>query len=472
MLASSSRNRRQLTRRCVIRVGIVAAASSSGLSRWPRTRAASAQATPIGTPLAGSDSPVGRQFAWVLDRLNNGGAGMTDQVVAERFHEAFLDAVPARQLIGVFGQLAAIGPFTSGEYSESPDGLEARAILSAASGERLELTMRVEPDPPHSIVGLLFQPAAAGTPEALASWDELDRQWSALAPAAGFLAAEVVDGDCVPVHALNPELRLAIGSAFKLYILGELADQVRAGAVEWDDRLAIRDDWKASFSGPMNQLEAGEERTLREFAEQMISVSDNTATDHLLFHLGQENVEAIQAVMGHGEPELNQPMLSTQEMFQLKLAAPDELRDAYLAGSVAERRRLLDGEVGDLNLSFWAASGWTEPILIDQIEWFASAEDLCRAMATLDAWAAEPGLEPITEILGINPGTLFDLAVWEYIDFKGGSELGVLNLTWLLRRVDGRTFVLTGSLNNTEGPIDEDAAVAMLQAAAQRLASA
>lgn len=453
----------------MIALGIVAAGPSA-IGALAQPVSASAQATPVGTPVAGSDSPVGRQFAWVLDRLNKGGTGMTEPEVSERFHEEFLDAVPVRQLIGVFEQLAAIGPFRSGEYSKSPDGLEARAILSAASGDRLELTIRVEPNPPHTIVGLLFQPAAAGTPAALASWDELDRRWSALAPAANLLAAAVVDGDCVPVHALNPELRLAIGSAFKLYILGELANQVRAGRVGWEDRLAIRDDWKASFSGQMNQLEAGEERTLRELAEQMISVSDNTATDHLLFHLGRENVEAVQAEMGHGEPAINQPMLSTQEMFQLKLAASDELRDTYVAGDAAERRRLLDGEIGDLNISVWAASGWTEPILIDQIEWFASAEDLCRAMATLDAWAAEPGLEPISAILSINPGTRFDLAVWEYIGFKGGSELGVLNLTWLLRRVDGRTFVLTGSLNNTKGAVDEDAAVAVLQAAAQLLA--
>lgn len=362
MYAPSVRSERRLSRRGVIALGIFAAGPSV-IGVLARPISASAQVTPVATPVVGSDSPVGRQFAWVLDR-----------------------------------------------------------------------------------------------------------QWSALAPAANFLTAEVVEGECVPIHVVNPQLRLAIGSTFKLYILGELANQVRAGDVAWDDSLAIRDEWIASFSGPMNQLEVGEERTLREFAEQMISISDNTATDHLLFHLGRENVEAIQAEMGHGEPELNQPMLSTQEMFQLKLVAPDELQDAYLAGSVTERRRLLDADVGDLNISFWGASGWTEPILIDQIEWFASAEDLCRVMATLDAWSAEPELEPISAILGINPGTRFDLSVWEYIGFKGGSELGVLNLTWLLRRVDGRTFVLTGSLNNTEGPIDEDAAVAVLQAVAQLLA--
>jgi beta-lactamase class A len=306
---------------------------------------------------------------------------------------------------------------------------------------------------------------------ALASWEEFDRRWSALAPRATFLAAEVVDGACEPVHALNPDERLAIGSAFKLYILGELADQIRAGEARWDEPLAIRDAWKATFSAPMSWLKQGEERTLREFAEQMISISDNTATDHLLFHLGRENVEAIQAEMGHEAPEVNIPMFSTEEVFQLKLSAPEELVEEYLAADVEERRRLLETEVAELPLNPGLAGWWRSPIRIDTIEWFASAEELCRAMATLDAWSQEPGLEPITAILAINPGLPFDPSAWEYVGFKGGSEIGVLNLTWLLRHVDGGTYVMTATLNDPEAPIDEDAAIGLIQAAAQLLAA-
>jgi beta-lactamase class A len=467
MLTITRSVRPRLSRRRLVASGLAAAAPAR--ARGVRAQAGPA-ASPLTTPAVG-ESPVARQFAWVLDELNSGAVGVTEDIVTERFAADFLAAVPVAVLIAGFREVSAQGPFTVDSYVEAPDALTAEAVLGPASGEALRLSLAVEPDPPHRIAGLFVQAAVTATPEPLASWDELDQRWSALAPAVNFLAAEVVDGECVPVHALNSDKRLAIGSTFKLYILGELADQVRDGTVAWDEPLAIRDDWKASFSGPMSALDAGDERTLREFAEQMISVSDNTATDHLLFLLGRENVEAIQAEMGHGAPEANQPMFSTQEMFQIKLAAPEELLQEYREASVAERRRLLDTEIAALTVRPEAAARWTEPILIEDFEWFASAEELCQAMATLDAWSGEPGLEPITEILSINPGVPFDPAAWEYIGFKGGSETGVLNLTWLLRHVNGRTYVMTSTLNDTEAAIDDPAAIAALQAAAQLLAA-
>jgi beta-lactamase class A len=117
----------------------------------------------------------------------------------------------------------------------------------------------VTEDTPPLIAGLWFRPAL----DEISSWDELDDAWAALAGSTNFLVAEVVDGAWVPIHALKPDQRLAMGSAFKLYILGELADQVRDGAVDWDNPLAIREEWKAAFSAPMSAITEEEERTLR-----------------------------------------------------------------------------------------------------------------------------------------------------------------------------------------------------------------
>ena len=69
----------------------------------------------------------------------------------------------------------------------------------------------------------------------------------------------------------------AIGSAFKLYVLGALARAVADGDATWQERLAIRDAWKSLPSGAMRDEPAGSAFTLRHYAEQMISVSDNTA---------------------------------------------------------------------------------------------------------------------------------------------------------------------------------------------------
>ena len=97
---------------------------------------------------------------------------------------------------------------------------------------------------------------------------------------------------------------------------------------------------------------------------------------------------------------------------------------------------------------------------------------LCRALAALKALSEQPGLEPVAEILSINPGVALDQEAWTYIGFKGGSEPGVLNLNWLLQRADGRWFVLTAGLNDTERNIPLNEPLALLESAAQLLAEA
>ena len=88
---------------------------------------------------------------------------------------------------------------------------------------------------------------------------------------AEFLAA-------VPPDQTIPSLQqFATGSGrFKQYVLGELAHQVQQGRASWDEQLAIRDDLKSPPSGKLQVEPAGTSHTLRVFAEQMISISDNT----------------------------------------------------------------------------------------------------------------------------------------------------------------------------------------------------
>jgi hypothetical protein len=46
--------------------------------------------------------------------------------------------------------------------------------------------------------------------------------------------------------------------------------------------------------------------------------------------------------------------------------------------------------------------------------------------------------------------------VWPYVGFKGGSEPGVLNMTYLLRRDDDKWFVVTLGFNAAEGNALDD----------------
>jgi hypothetical protein len=143
-------------------------------------------------------------------------------------------------------------------------------------------------------------------------------------------------------------------------------------------------------------------------------------------------------------------------MFLLKLSGDTERLNAYTAGDLAERREILATMHEEPLPALANAIDWTEPIAIDSIEWFATMPDLARAMVWLWGEAEKPGLEPIRSVLTLNPGVPFDDGIWNSVAFKGGSEVGVMALSWLLERKDGRTFTFACAVNNPEAAIPEN----------------
>ena len=212
--------------------------------------------------------------------------------------------------------------------------------------------------------------------------------------------------------------------------------------------------------------------TLQRYAELMISNSDNTATDHLIHRLGRENVEASLARLGHSDPALNIPFPTTREFLLIKLALSPEERAAYLELGSEGRRTFLDTDLAGHGIGDAVANlaGWGAPVAIDSIEYFASPADLCRAMVWLHEAASTPGLEPVRDILSINPGPPFDERVWPFVGFKGGGEPGVFAVSWLLERHDGRLFFLAGILNDSTRIRDETRAALLVSVGADFLA--
>ena len=96
---------------------------------------------------------------------------------------------------------------------------------------------------------------------------------------------------------------------------------------------------------------------------------------------------------------------------------------------------------------------------IDAVEWFASAADLARVMD----WLRRNGDETTHGILAISPGMPRPAAApYGYIGFKGGSEPGVINLTWLVRNNAGVWHAVTGSWNNPAAPVEEGRFIALI----------
>lgn len=420
---------------------------------------AAAPASPLGPPgIPVPESPIGTQLTWFLSVLSGEDPGD----VASHFGEDFKKAIPpdlvARQFQQVASSVMAGGPTVLDSIGPGMDAHNIKGRLrSRANGVVLSFVLAVEPD-----TGLISNLSAQVIPgvgaSSAATWDALDEKLAALPGTANFHAARLnPDGSLTTVHTFNPGARLATGSTFKLYVLGALAQKVQRGEATWDQLLAIRDDWKSLPSGVMQNDEAGTEHPLSEYALKMISISDNTATDHLIHFLGREPIEAFMATT-NADPARSTPFLTTRDMFAMKLGDDQTLAGRYIAADTAARRAMLaeGGEVATAVPSMIAAAVWTAPLHIDTIEWFATAEECCRVIAAVDALAKSPGNAPAGAAIRANPGIGFDRAVWKSIAFKGGSERGVMNLTWLVDRADGARFALSIGWNDPKTEVAHD----------------
>lgn len=250
---------------------------------------------------------------------------------------------------------------------------------------------------------------------------------------------------------------LAIGSAFKLFVLAELVRQVKSGERRWSDVVPLGRPSLAS--GLLQDWPRGSPLTLHSLAALMISRSDNSAADTLLAVLGRDRVEALLPELGVAAPARNRPFLSTREAFVLKFGDP-KLLDRWRAADEAGRRALLAGELAAVAAASLDRSRFTgRPIAIGEAEWFASPADLVR---TLD-WLRRNGDAAALELLAINPGvdraTARDFA---YVGYKGGSEPGVVSMNFLLRSREGRWMAVSATWNDAAAPLDEARFIALM----------
>lgn len=371
-------------------------------------------AAPASTPAA---APRAAEMERAADLLKSLFA--TDPVDTARFSAGFLAQVSAADLTQSFAQFRA-------QYGA------LQTVAVTGSGWRLSFEKGQLDVPSFAIdeqgliTSLLLRPVTPDTTfttpeEARAAFAALPGQVSLLVQEVGGPEAQAAQID------LDAGRLLAVGSTFKLAILGELQTQITRGERAWTDEVELTDADRSLPSGTLQDAPAGSRYTLRDLAARMIAGSDNTATDLLLKTVGRAGVEA----------RLGQSAIpDTREAFALKHPANIELLRAYRSAGLnrTERRAVLArARTAPLpGAALFAHNGATA----QDVEWFVSTRRLCTLMADVAA-LPETRLNP-----GIASPTDF-----KSVSYKGGSEIGVLNLTTQVTTQAGKTLCVSATWN-------------------------
>lgn len=366
----------------------------------------------------------------------------------EVFSPAFLEAVPPSQIEALRKQLTDADGHAQAVEHFSYKGSGAATLTVRFEKALAEAALQLSAEEPHLIAGFRItnvEPIGDTPQKIIADIAALHGRASI-----GVYALEQ-SGPRAIFGSPTASEQLAIGSTFKLYVLSTLAGEVKAGKRHWSDVVPLGPP--SLPSGQMQNWPAGAPVTLQTLASMMISISDNTAADNLIRALGRKSIEAELVASGHSAPARDIPFLTTIENFALKAGGPARIA-AYAAANDERQRALLDEWAPTLtadNIDLSKLAGAT-PRAIDKLEWFASNEDVARIFARLRD-EDEPRALAILSINKAIPEA--QAKKWAYVGYKGGSELGVLNLSWLLKDRQGRWFVVSVSWNDPEQAVDE-----------------
>jgi beta-lactamase class A len=221
-------------------------------------------------------------------------------------------------------------------------------------------------------------------PPVIGRWADIDTELTKSGARYSYQYSKVTEGRCDVVAGTNTEMSLPLASIFKLYVLLAVANAVNAGSLSWDDQLTVTKEAKAVGAAGLEEVPPGAQVSVKSAAQQMISASDNMATDLLIARLGPGAVERALVAAGHHDPGSMTPFPTAHELFSVGWGKPD-LREQWKQASPEARARLLKQTNSrpyqpDPMRTHTPASGFGA-------EWYGSAGDICRVHAALQAAA-------------------------------------------------------------------------------------
>jgi hypothetical protein len=411
------------------------------------------------------DTHVGRQMAWVL-RVLNGEEALGD--LGARFDPRFIETqTPARlsRTLSTLRERSFAGrPIDLVEIHREENDYALTGIIKAR-GSGFVLSMFITVDEKSGLIaGLYFD--RAGYSCAAGDWESYTDELNGTRGNIGFSACEIIrDGTSEdaaalrlrPVYEFHEREPLAVGTAFRLWVLAALAREIDASRLSWDREVPIRDELKATPFSPTARLPSDSRITILELARRAMTDNDSTASDHLLAVAGRDTVEALVRELGHEVGPIF-PVLTVREMLALKLHPDPQTLATYAIAPADERRRLLRDGPASRRPAWEGLEAWSSPRALATVGWPLSTRDQCRVLLELRRLEQRKGLAQIADATGTSHENLpfrLDPLRWPEVRFIEGIEPGVISFAILLRRADDRWYALAMTWNDNDGNTDE-----------------
>jgi beta-lactamase class A len=150
-----------------------------------------------------------------------------------------------------------------------------------------------------SVMAICTLPVVAQSPAKQTNTEELQKAVQAIAAAhhgdVALFAENMKTGETVNLSADTP---VQTASVIKLGILYEALEQVREGKVHWDDRITLNKSDQVPGSGVLLFFDTPLPLTLKDALTMMVVMSDNTASNLAMDHIGIPNVNRRLAALG------------------------------------------------------------------------------------------------------------------------------------------------------------------------------
>ena len=112
--------------------------------------------------------------------------------------------------------------------------------------------------------------------------------------------------------SIDPERVFPSASTIKLFIMSELFRQAKERQLSLSDTILLNDVSKTGGDGILKELDSNHDFTLKELCTLMIIISDNTATNLLIEHLGMNRVNQQISQMGLKSASLQRKMMDLE----------------------------------------------------------------------------------------------------------------------------------------------------------------